>query len=431
MPSKAKPKSLSTLQISQSHGKKYSFGRIVHLLFEEGSDRPALVAKFCKDAVYEKSIKNEAGLLKELEGAGVGVNVPKMLGTASIGGKLVLFEEAATGMPASVLAQNVYYRVGKSEFKKIASEHMLRAAGFLKTLRADTNSEEKAKGGSLWAEMEQVISNYSNRIKLDVLEEYAIHGCFHAAERLMGEKSDITIIHTDFIPANVFISDDGGLKVIDWEFAAPGRLGFLDTMRFIYYYYALLESLGEFGADGFHDTFIRQSNWFFDVALEFAKDIEGNVVRDGHDFRTLLTCFLVFEAGLQMDVTGPLGVDYTKSIRDCINNLTGFSSLKERMDLVAERDGLLRERDGLLRERDGLLGERDRLSSEKECLVVENDGLLARLENTEMEFADRESVLNSRLERLSATINSMAHSKSWRLTYPLRWVSARLKGINE
>ncbi|MHB8174348.1 MAG: sulfatase [Nitrospirota bacterium] len=84
----------------------------------------------------------------------------------------------------------------------------------------------------------------------------------------------------------------------------------------------------------------------------------------------------------------------------------------ERDGIIAERDGAIAEKDGAIAEKNGIIAERGRAVAERDTVIVEKDKLIAELGMKRIEL---ESVLKS---------------KSWKLTYPLRWVSARLKGIN-
>ena len=62
-------------------------------------------------------------------------------------------------------------------------------------------------------------------------------------------------------------------------------------------------------------------------------------------------------------------------------------------------------------EKAGVIAEKDGVIAEKDAAIADKD---ARIHELEVKKAELESVLSS---------------KSWRLTYPLRWLSARLKGI--
>ncbi|MHB8174349.1 MAG: rhamnan synthesis F family protein [Nitrospirota bacterium] len=93
-------------------------------------------------------------------------------------------------------------------------------------------------------------------------------------------------------------------------------------------------------------------------------------------------------------------------------HIVEFSEVGGEMNLaIAEKDGIIAARDGIIAERDGIIAERGRAVAERDMVIVEKDKLIAELEMKRIEL---ESVLNS---------------KSWKLTYPLRWGSARLKGI--
>ena len=418
-PSTSAPKALATLQISQAHGKENKFGRVVHLLFNEGSATPILVAKFCKAMEYERSLEIEATLLKRLENSEIRDGIPRLLGVSTINEKLVTFEEAAPGTPLSVLAKNAYHRLGIDVFKRTVADHMDKAADFLISLREATWTE--GNDGSR-AEIERVISKYADGKNLTGTEGYCIHGLARTVESMIADSS-ASLTHMDFIPANIFLPEDSPqIKVIDWEFASESCLCFLDTMRFVYYYYNILQELGVAGEDGFYETFISRSNWFSSLAFEFAAKVDGKIIKGSDDFRTMLAFFLVFEAGLQCEVSTVWSAIYMESFRGLIYNLTGFSSLKELEDknkTIAEKDRNIADRDSAIVEKDDAIADRDRCIAERDRAVVDRDNTITAKDN-----------LITGLEMKRIELESVLNSKRWRLTYPLRWVSARLKGIN-
>lgn len=395
-PGKARPNGLTTLQISQSHGKGYRLGRIVHLIFEAGGDFPILAARFCRDSSYEESLASEANILKELGNTAIASNVPVTLGSPMIGGRRVILEEAVRGKSMSVSARNAYYGLEKNAFKCRVSEHMSLAASFLVSLRqVQLSITGKDDGGTVLAEMTPAISRYTERYKLKGAEEYVLHGLIRAIDALLGENPPACLAHADYTPSNILLRGDAGFKVIDWEFARPSRLGIMDGMRFIYYYYEILNSLHEFGEDGFHETFIKGDNWFSSMAFDFAREVEGGAVKDWSDFRALMGCFLILEANMQVDCRGEIESSDMLHFRERVNSLIGFFSVKEREDLLNEKDGLLKEKAAFYREREKLEGE-----------VAES-----RLQ----------------IEYLTKAIEGITSSKSWRLTYPVRRISAMLK----
>lgn len=407
VPSNPKPRALSTLQISRSHGKEYRFGRIVHMLFEEGTDLPLVVARFCRHSGYEDSLISESDFVRGLDGTVIGSNVPKILDTPIICGKRVVLEEAVPGIPVSVLARNEFYNLGLDAFKEAVGRHFEKASSFLKSLRSlPEGGAVSARAGM--SDIGPIVSKYSGWLKLNGAEEYAVNGIGRAAEALVCAVTSPCVMHGDYTPSNIFLSEDGGMKVIDWEFASYERLGFLDTMRFIYYYYGILDSLGVFGEDGFHETFIERSNWFSSMSLDFARNIEGEKVKDAEDFRTLFACFLIFEAGLQLDVTGMRDSSDMRDTIERINNLSGFSSLKEREYLFKENERLLKEREDLLKV---------------------NEQLQSDIVSLKDNMAEASRACRGAVDGLSKTIEQMVNSKSWKLTYPLRLISGMMKGV--
>nr|MDA8161505.1 hypothetical protein [Desulfobacteraceae bacterium] len=390
------PMALTTLQISQGHAKENRFGRVVHMLFCENSSTPVMVAKFCKDRVYENSLKSEAELFKKLVNSGIIGNIPRCLDVSTINGRMVIFEEAAPGTPFSVLAKNVYYRLGINAFKKTVLEHMDKASEFLIFLREATKTDGS---GGVQDEIGRVISRYAGNKTLTGTEGYCMHGLARTVEGIIGKISSASMVHMDFIPANIFLSENGQIKVIDWEFASESRLCFLDTMRFIYYYYNILREMGVAGEDGFYETFISRSNWFSSLAFEFAAKVDGEIINCYEDFRTLFAFFLVFETGLQCEVSATWRGIYFEPFRELIYNLTGFSPLKELEDknrTITEKDNSIADRDRVIADRDRVIAEKDNAIAEKNNAIAERDGIITDKDNLiaglEMKRIELESV---------------------------------------
>jgi len=389
-PSLKRPDAIHTLQVSQSHRKDFSKGRIVHLLFADGADQPFAAARFCRDRAYEGSLEREASIRRGLTSGGLMECVPAVLDMPVLGGKLVMIETAAEGVPMSVTVEGGCCRLGMDALRELAGRHFGIAAKFMGALKAGTRPEAGTDDGKPWDEIGPVITKYVNLFGVSGVEEYSAFGLGQAAARLLGDGSGACLVHMDFTPSNMMLAEDGGLKVIDWEFSRRGRLGFLDPMRFIYYYYSILKGQGVFGKDAFFETFLKPGNWFTSLAMGFAAEVEGPALKDEDAFRTLLGVFLIYEASLQTEVAGGVDVINTKPERDMVNLISGVHSLRER----------------------------ELLKDEVKAMKADIEGL--NLANT---------ALQAERHMLKMEITNMLNSKSWRMTYPVRWVSGILKGI--
>ncbi len=85
--------------------------------------------------------------------------------------------------------------------------------------------------------------------------------------------------------------------------------------------------------------------------------------------------------------------------------------LAEKDSAIAEKDSAIAEKDNTIAEKDNAIAEKNNAIAERDGIITDKDNLIAGLEMKRIEL---ESVLNS---------------KSWKLTYPLRWISARVKGM--
>jgi serine/threonine protein kinase len=386
------PGRISTLQISRSHGKEYRWGRIAHLLFTEGSSSPAVAAMFCRDKTCEESFERESGILKELARHDFGGNLPRLLDMPRLAGRLVMLQEAAAGMPMSTVAGNARYRLDDTGLRDLVSGHFTRAAAFLKALQGMTPSKPPATDSPA-KELDSIASMYCGMLKAKGAEEYIVYGLARAAGAVLEKRARACVVHGDFVPSNIFLDDGGGLKVIDWEFSKTSHLGFLDAMRFIFYYFDVLREHGVFTVDGYYDTFTKRNTWFFDIAMNFINEVDAGLVEGDDDFGTLFGIFLLHDAVLQVDVSG--GAEYCDLglSREMINQLTGLHSLKERENL-------------------------------KENIKKLN----ARIISMSVETGSHISELNDMVGRYKIELDSVHNSKSWRLTRPLRAVTGLLKG---
>ena len=107
-----------------------------------------------------------------------------------------------------------------------------------------------------------------------------------------------------------------------------------------------------------------------------------------------------------------------------LNNLIAArdAEIGEKDVLIAHRDGTIAELNNTIAERDSELGEKNKYIAQlnsgiasRDAEIVEKNGLIAAGE--------------AQLHFLSKELGSVYRSKSWRLSYPIRWISAKLKGV--
>ena len=125
----------------------------------------------------------------------------------------------------------------------------------------------------------------------------------------------------------------------------------------------------------------------------------------------------------------PALADAAAAERDLTSQREGLKS--ERGSLELERNSLILVRDGLRSERDRLRSERDGLRSERDKLVVACDSLRASqdafVSEIEKRMAERDAYA-AEYAHLIAARDALLHSRSWRLTAPLRFARTAFAG---
>lgn len=99
--------------------------------------------------------------------------------------------------------------------------------------------------------------------------------------------------------------------------------------------------------------------------------------------------------------------------------------------LVDPKERRIKDKDRLNAQKDRAINEKDRAIADKDRAIADKDKSLAAMRREAIERGEALAMCLSKAESMRNELESMRNSKSWRLTYPLRWVSARLKGQNE
>jgi hypothetical protein len=113
--------------------------------------------------------------------------------------------------------------------------------------------------------------------------------------------------------------------------------------------------------------------------------------------------------------------NFIVTCRDLLTERDGL--LSERNNLASERDGLVSERNNLVSERDGLVSERNNLASERDGLVSERNNLASERNNL---ASERDGLVSER-NNLVFERDGLLNSRSWRVTRPLRKISATIR----
>jgi hypothetical protein len=362
------PLRMSSLVISQPHGRDYDKGKMTHIVFAEGDEAPALVAKYCKSRAYEHSLKREVDASGGLEKMGLKGYAPEVAGTAEVDGREVLFLRPVQGMAISLQIRELAFREGwdSPELMSLVRDYFGLAAEYLVKLGSSDGDGIVVTNETLRDKVEPVISRYMNGLGIDGQERRSCEETLGVFEQLIGKKIRPRIVHGDFIPSNLFLAEGKKhLVAIDWEFASPVGLYSLDALRFLYYCYEDIAGavIREEDHDAhFMETFVRRGNWYGELAFDFAVSVLGEFGLDYGGYKRLFAFSLMHEYGLQSDMARFPDIHRTASTRRRVNYLAGFGetgltghasnkianeeenqSMEQRLDSLAERVDRLEE----------------------------------------------------------------------------------------
>ena len=115
--------------------------------------------------------------------------------------------------------------------------------------------------------------------------------------------------------------------------------------------------------------------------------------------------------------------------------------LKDRDRIIADKDRVIFDKEQVVAGKDAAIAARDEIIVQKEEIIVEKDRVIVERDTGIVErdiaIAERDRIITGKddiisgLEMKRIELESVLNSKSWKLTYPLRWFSGMLKGINK
>lgn len=124
-----------------------------------------------------------------------------------------------------------------------------------------------------------------------------------------------------------------------------------------------------------------------------------------------------------------IGKELSMNLEDPAAELVAYSRLHCRLVDPKER---------WIKDKDRAIAEKDRAISEKEVVIAEKDNAIEVLGREisirEEAMAKLNSYLSmnlSKIESLMSELESVYNSKSWRITYPIRSIAAKIKGLKE
>jgi aminoglycoside phosphotransferase len=210
--------------------------KLTILLFPPGTERPAYVAKVPTTEAAARSVEREAACLTDLAGCELGsasTTVPRVVAHLEHLGRPVLVTTALPGR--SMLAD---YHAWRHTARRTSVAADFAAAGaWLSCLHRATASGtcpmEAALDGI--AELIRVRFGARQGIAADLA------GVDGLCRRLAGFPVPATVVHGDFWPGNLLVSNGEVSGVIDWEMARLGGPATRDLARFVIAYSLYLD----------------------------------------------------------------------------------------------------------------------------------------------------------------------------------------------
>jgi aminoglycoside phosphotransferase len=179
---------------------------VVALVFMPGSREPGLVVKVPRQAGDNGSVRNEAAVLRELALAagGATTGVPEVVGLQEAGPYTVLVETALTGTPLDP-------RLVAEDFSRAVSAgtEFVRSLPCTRSAPANTDWYER----TVAAPLEALAALPGQQADTERLVERT----HELLAPLRNALLPAVVEHGDLSHPNLFLKEDGGLQVVDWE----------------------------------------------------------------------------------------------------------------------------------------------------------------------------------------------------------------------
>lgn len=206
------------------------------LLFPPGAVQPSCVAKVPTTDVAARSVEREAARLAEVSRRGLGplsATVPQVVTMAEHLGRPVLVTTALPGR--SMLA--AYHAWRHTARPGTVAGDFAAAGRWLAAMQQRTASGATDLGDVLAAVADVIRRRFDGQPGLEaaLTDLAALHG------RLAGHRTARTLVHGDFWPGNLLVTDGCVRGVIDWEAAQADGAGTRDPARFVLSYSLYLD----------------------------------------------------------------------------------------------------------------------------------------------------------------------------------------------
>jgi aminoglycoside phosphotransferase (APT) family kinase protein len=210
--------------------------KVTILLFPPGNQRPAYVAKVPTTDTAARSVEREAARLAELAKCPLGLasgTVPRLIGRFEYGGRTALVTTALPGR--SMLA--AYHAWHHTAHPNSVAADFAVAGEWLAGLQRATVQGTGSLGGALDGIAEAIRGRFGGRPGTDA----DLDRLGSLRKRLADVRVPRGVMHGDFWPGNLLVSEGRVSGVIDWEMARVSGLGTSDLGRFVTAYSLYLD----------------------------------------------------------------------------------------------------------------------------------------------------------------------------------------------
>lgn len=215
---------LTFLQLSGQTGKKFSKGRLKHMVFSKDTT-PKWLAISTRDPKEEHHLKQEHAMLnldkiKQCKSFKIS---PSFIEN-DIFGRTVLFQEMLEGQTLTQKMADERYQMGYDQktIYSLIEKNLKTASAVLKEMQSTVDISGTSMEDETQGRLDQVRAFCSEH-------GFSMEGVDYVTAHLAPVA---TISHGDFVPWNLLEDENGSIGLIDWELAYAGRLGVMDWLRF-------------------------------------------------------------------------------------------------------------------------------------------------------------------------------------------------------
>lgn len=401
-------KTATYLMHTGSSIKNPGHSRVILMLFRKGEKEPFVVCKLSKSDEYNATLENEYRYMEKMSQESR--ICPRPILMTRIDGLVCTMEEYIPGKTVQNEIRE-FFNVNTPDHNEYADLVRRHFAISNDLIRAFDNLTGKGKASDPLQELESVFDFCEASFEFSGEKEKRF---LREAKERIGTNlaslfSNSRDVNFDFIPANIKVSG----RSFDLEFVRNSSFGFLEFLRFFYYYYFEIHRTGNlvYSPIYLHSMYLMLLLDDGPLAREF-KNYFKDVPMTSENIQGLLLVFALHEARIQSEVIQYKRKDFKAYWRSNINFLTGYYLSDEISDLSSSQVDSLNHSIAILHET--LKNERNH--HQKTVTQVQGDHAEAvrQLKEavSEIHRLDGE---NQRLARSDAELHAIKNSAGFRI----------------